>query len=175
MRLIIIRSIIFASLAFSACDTIPKDALQSKAPTLETRRIQSRKFESKEEKKVLMACGNLLQDLGFNITESDANSGLIVGQKDRSAVEAGQVAAKILIAALGGGNMPIDKNQRLKASIVTHPIESKSIAVRVTFQRLVFNELGQQSRAEALSDPAQYQEFFDKLSKSLFLNAQNLE
>jgi hypothetical protein len=122
----------------------------------------------------LSACGGLLQDLGFNITESDANSGLVVGQKDRSAVEAGQVVAKILIAGLGG-NMPIDRNQRMKASVVTRPVDSKSISVRVTFQRLVWNDMNQLSRAEPLNDPKQYQEFFEKLSKSLFLDAQNLE
>ena len=83
--------------------------------------------------------------------------------------------AKILIAGLGGGNMLIDKNQRLKASIVTRPLDSKSISVRVTFQRYVFNEINQMTRAEPLNDPKQYQEFFEKLSKSLFLNAQTLE
>ncbi len=175
MRNVLPKLAIFVSLAFSACETIPKEALQLRGPTLETRRMQSRKFDSKDEKKVLMACGSLLQDLGFNITESDGNSGLVVGQKDRSAVEAGQVIAKILIAGLGGGNMPIDKNQRLKASIVTRPVDGKSISVRVTFQRYVFNELNQMTRAEPLNDPKQYQEFFEKLSKSLFLNAQNLE
>lgn len=164
-----------ALFTLTSCQTIPKDALQLKGPTLEVRQMQSRKFDSKEEKKVLMACGSLLQDLGFNITESDANSGLVVGQKDRSAVEAGQVIAKILIAGLGGGNMLIDKNQRLKASIVTRPLDSKSISVRVTFQRYVFNEINQMTRAEPLNDPKQYQEFFEKLSKSLFLNAQTLE
>jgi hypothetical protein len=165
---------IAAPLVFSACETIPKDALQMKGPTLEVRKIQSRKFESKDEKKVLMACGSLLQDLGFNITESDVNSGLVVGQKDRSAVEAGQVVAKILIAGLGG-NLAIDKNQRMKASIVTRPLDSRSISVRVTFQRLVWDEMNQLTRAEALNDEKQYRDFFEKLSKALFLDAQTLE
>lgn len=175
MRNSVLLSAALTSIAFSSCQTIPKDALQLKGPTLEIRQMQSRRFDSKEEKKVLMACGSLLQDLGFNITESDVNSGLVVGQKDRSAVEAGQVIAKIIVAGLGGGNMPIDKNQRLKASIVTRPMDAKSISVRVTFQRYVFNELNQMTRAEPLNDPKQYQEFFEKLSKSLFLNAQNVE
>ena len=174
MKKILRRLTFVAPLLFSSCDTIPKDALQMKGPTLEVRKMQSRKFESKDEKKVLMACGSLLQDLGFNITESDANSGLVVGQKDRSAVEAGQVVAKILIAGLGG-NMAIDRNQRMKASIVTRPLDSKSISVRVTFQRLVWNEMNQLTRAEALNDEKQYRDFFEKLSKALFLDAQTLE
>ena len=174
MKKIFRRLAFVAPLVFSSCDTIPKDALQMKGPTLEVRKMQSRKFESKDEKKVLMACGSLLQDLGFNITESDANSGLVVGQKDRSAVEAGQVVAKILIAGLGG-NMAIDRNQRMKASIVTRPLDSKSISVRVTFQRLVWNEMNQLTRAEALNDEKQYRDFFEKLSKALFLDAQTLE
>jgi len=145
----------------SGCESIPKDVLKSQAPTIETRRVQSRRFDSKDEKKVLMACGNLLQDLGFNITESDAGSGLIVGHKDRSAVEARQVAAKVLVASLFlGTNIAIDKN---------------SIGVRVTFQRLVYDDENRLSKAEALSNPLHYQEFFEKLSKSLFLNAHNLE
>lgn len=174
MRKTVFSAAVLACFALPACDTIPKEALQMKGPTLEVRKMQSKKFDSKDERKVLSACGGLLQDLGFNIVESDANSGLVVGQKDRSAVEAGQVVAKILIAGLGG-NMPIDRNQRMKASIVTRPLDSKSIAVRVTFQRLVWNEMNQLTRAEALNAPKQYQEFFEKLSKSLFLEAQNLE
>jgi hypothetical protein len=46
--------------------------------------------------------------------------------------------------------------------------------VRVTFQRTVWNQAGQMTRNESLDDPELYREFFFKLSKSVFLDAQGI-
>jgi len=72
--------------------------------------------------------------------------------------------------------MPVDKDQKMRACVVTKFVgeEKKHIAVRVTFQRLVWNTAGQITKREGLSDPKIYQEFFEKLSKSLFLEAQQI-
>jgi hypothetical protein len=161
---------------FTSCETaVPKGALAMNPTTLEDRRMESRRFETRDEEKVLKACAALLQDLGFTLSESAPKLGMVVGYKDRSAVEGGQVAAKFIFAFLGA-NVPIDKNQRLKASVVTKLSEENAneIVVRVTFQRVVYNEYNQISRLEQLKDPKQYQEFFDSLSKSLFLTANDI-
>lgn len=125
---------------------------------------------------ILSACAGLLQDLGFNIDESETKLGLIVASKQRSAVDAGQVAAAVLVAVLTGVATPTDKEQKMRASIVTRPVgeDGGSIAVRVTFQRIVWNTQGKVTKMEGLSDPKAYQEFFDKLSKAVFLEAQEL-
>ena len=47
-------------------------------------------------------------------------------------------------------------------------------AVRITFQRIVYTNKGFISRSEPLGTPEIYQEFFDKLSKALFLEAQQI-
>ncbi|MBG0789680.1 MAG: hypothetical protein H0S80_04190 [Desulfovibrionaceae bacterium] len=47
-------------------------------------------------------------------------------------------------------------------------------AVRVTFQRVIFNNLGQINSQEQINDEAVYREFFEKLSKSLFLEANQI-
>lgn len=47
-------------------------------------------------------------------------------------------------------------------------------AVRVTFQRAVLNRLGQLSYQEQINDETIYKEFFEKLSKSLFLEANQI-
>ncbi|MBM3831336.1 MAG: hypothetical protein FJ406_12480 [Verrucomicrobia bacterium] len=177
MKLIISTCLISAVLfLFTGCETaVPKGALAMTPTTLDDRKMQSRRFQTRDEEKVLKACAALLQDLGFNLSESSPKVGLIVGYKDRSAVEGGQVAAKVLFAVIGA-NMPIDINQRLKASVVTKPSgeNADDIVVRVTFQRMVYNEYNQVSQLEQLKDPKQYQEFFSALSKSLFLTANDI-
>ncbi len=46
--------------------------------------------------------------------------------------------------------------------------------VRATFQRMVWNMAGQMSRIETLKEPDLYEGFFDKLSKSVFLEEQKI-
>lgn len=160
----------------AGCQTIPADALKLSPESLKERQLQTRVFETADEMKVLSACTALLQDLGFTIEETESKLGLVLGSKDRSAVSAGQVFGAILISAFTGAAVPWDKNQKMRACIVTKPIgdDKKRVAVRVTFQRIVWNTNNQVTRREGLNDPKIYQEFFDKLSKSLFLEAQEV-
>ncbi len=176
MKQLLIGFPLVCLLFVAGCDTIPPDALVLKATTLQDRKLQSRKFQTSDEIKVLVACSGLLQDLGFNLSESETKLGVLVAYKDRSAVEGGQVAVKLIIALAGGGNVPIDKNQRLKASVITKPSleNTNEIVVRVTFQRMVFNDLNQVTKLEQLKDTKQYQDFFNSLSKSLFLTANDI-
>lgn len=155
----------------TGCQTIPKDALKLSPESLKQRQIQTRKYETTDEAKILAACAGLLQDMGFNLDESETDLGVIVASKMRSAVKAGQQVAAVMVALLGGGYMPTDKEQKMRASIVTRPVDENHIAVRVTFQRIVWNTEGRITIKQGLTDPKIYQEFFDKLSKSIFLEA----
>ena len=164
------------TIIITGCRTIPKDALSLSPESLAQRQLQTRKYETKDEAKILAACASLLQDMGFNLDESETNLGVITSSKMRSAVNAGQQVAAVMVAILGGGYMPTDKEQRMRASVVTRPVGEKGeyIAVRVTFQRIVWNTINQVTASESLTDPKIYQEFFDKLSKSIFLEAQEI-
>ena len=156
-----------------ACSSrTPKHAFVLSAQSLERRQVSSRRFETDQEKQLLIAAAGLLQDLGFTIDDSETQLGLIVASKDRSAVEGGQVAGKILLAMIGK-HVSIDKNQKLRASIVTR-CEAGVVVVRATFQRIVWNEDGKISKLERLDDPRMFQEFFDQLEKAVFLDAQRL-
>jgi hypothetical protein len=133
------------------------------------------------EKDGLAAGAAVLQDLGYTITESEVSLGVVVGNKDRSAVSGGQVAGAIVLALLGGGVTAIDKDQRIIASLVTRPVMDgdgnpieKAQYVRVTFARIVRNTDNHVTAAEQLLDPALYEGFFDKLSKSVFLEGQKI-
>ena len=168
--------LVFASFLAGCEPTIPKEALQLSPESLKDRQLQTRRFETRDEAKLLSASALLLQDLGFTLDESETKLGLIVGSKERSAVNAGQVIFAIIIAGLGGGAMPIDKAQKMRASLVTRPVgdSGDSTAVRITFQRIVWNDRGQITTAERMNDPKVYQEFFSKLSKSIFLEAHEI-
>lgn len=168
--------LIAISVLFGCQPRIPKEALQLSPETLADRQIQTRRFDTSDEKKILSASAAVLQDLGFQLDESETDLGLVVGSKTRSAVNAGQIVGAIVLAALTGTYVPTDKEQKMRACLVSCPVgeESARITVRVTFQRIVWNNQGQVSRREGLTDPLIYQEFFEKLSKSLFLEANEI-
>ena len=156
----------------TGCQTIPKDALtlSPEAKVLAQRQIQTRKYQTPDEAKILAACAGLLQDMGFNIDESETKLGVISSSKTRSAKNTGQ----ILVALLTG--LPAERVQRMRACVVTRPVgeNGEYVAVRVTFQRIVWDIEGNVTRSESLTDPKIYREFFDKVSKAVFLEAQEL-
>lgn len=166
-----------SSLFLSAC-VAQSPNLSSSDPqaTMQYRQMQTRIFDTTDEKSILIASAALLQDMGFNIDESESALGLLVASKQADATDAGQVTASVIVALLGGGNMPVDREQTIRASIVTTPHgENKDrISVRVTFQREVINDRGAVSRRETIQDLKLYQGFFDKLSQSVFLEANEI-
>jgi hypothetical protein len=152
---------------------IPKNALAMRPQSLEWRQRSTRRFSTTDEKQILSASAGLLQDMGFIIENSESDLGLIVASMDRTAIEGGQVTGKVFVFLLLRVDMPIDRNQKIRASIVTHP-SGNEIAVRVTFQRIVWNDRNQICKLEPLDDPKLYQEFFDKLSHAVFLEAHQI-
>lgn len=160
----------------SGCETkIPKDALALSPDTLEERAIQSRYYETNDEAKILAACAGVLQDLGFTIDESETDLGFMVGSKDRDAMDTEQVVGAVLMAVLLGVSMPIDKNQKLRAAIIVNPsLEGDRMHVRVKFQRKVWDTQNRVSNVETIEDPELYQQFFERLSKSVFLEGHQI-
>lgn len=161
-------------LASGCQQTIPKEALQLSSESLQQRQMQTRRFDSGDEKKLLQASAAVLQDLGFSLDESETELGVIVGSKDRDAMETGQVVGAIFVAAIFGTRVAVSKNQKIRASLVTRPIDKGKITVRITFQRLIWNTDNILSKIEGLNDPVMYQEFFEKLSQSIFLTANEI-
>lgn len=143
------------------------------------RAIQSRRFDTLENKKIIMASAATLQDLGFNIQTTSSEYGVISASKDRDAVESSQVAGQVILtilAALGGNSHTptFDESQQINVSLVVNQTGEKSSVVRIFFDRHITNNLGQLWKAEVIKDPEIYQEFFDKLSASIFLEANKI-
>ncbi|OPY15083.1 MAG: hypothetical protein A4E74_02253 [Syntrophus sp. PtaB.Bin075] len=177
-----LRSLLFLIFViFIGCvPNIPKEALQLSPESLNNRQLQTRRFDT-DEKTLLSASSAVLQDIGFNLDESETALGVIVGSKKRSAVNVGQIIGAVFVAALTGVPMATDKDQLIRASVVTYPVhvdsteKSKcSTAVRITIQRIVTNTQGIVTRQECIIEPKVYQEFFYKLSQSLFLEGHQI-
>jgi hypothetical protein len=153
---------------------VPKEALSLSPESLADRQMQSRIFDTNDEKKLLTASAQVLQDLGYTIVESEVSCGVIVCSRERNVTDAGEVAGKIVLAAVLGVYIPWNTNQKVLASLVTKPIDEKRTAVRITFQHMVWNTNKQMTKCEQINEPEIYQEFFSKLSKSVFLTAHEL-
>jgi predicted DsbA family dithiol-disulfide isomerase len=162
-------------LAGCAAVTLDKD-LNLTPEMFAQRQIQTRRFDTTDEQKILRTCAALLQDTGFNIDESETKLGILTASKERDASDAVQWATYLAISVLLGVPIPPDKDQVMKAFITTRHVgtEGKQVAVRVVFERIVSDTDHRITKIEALNDPKMYQSFFEKLSKALFLEAHDI-
>lgn len=152
-----------------SCTTgVPPDAMAMTPETLANRRLQTRRFDTTDEMKILSAAVALVQDLGFNIDATQSKLGLVAGSKRRDATETAQFVLSSIF-----GSSEADRDQTIRVSVVTHPSGSQ-IVVRVTFQRIVRTTSGYVSRQEFIDDAEIYRRFFEKMSKSVFLEAQQI-
>lgn len=160
-------------LGLVSCVTVPKDAFQLSATSLQDRQIQSRVFETENEVELLSAGISVLQDMGYSVDETEKDAGVVTASKNVDATDSGQIIAAILVAALVGGSASIDDEQKIRVSFVTLPskLDRSGYLARVTFQRIIWNTQGQITKAETLKGEELYGQFFDKLSKSVFLEA----
>lgn len=165
--------ILIILMLFACQKGVPREALMFTPESLDDRQLQTRIFETNHEGKLLEASAAVLQDLGFTIDESEVKCGVIVCSKDRNVTEFYNVGLSI-IASLFFIDYDYATRQKVLASLITRPLESNRISVRVTFQHLVWDTKKDLIKNERINEPEIYQEFFSKLSKSVFLTAQEI-
>jgi len=148
--------------------------------SLEQRQIETRRYDGISERDLITASINLLQDLGFNFENSETELGTIIAskQRDTEGLEASfthYLSSMLLLLVL-----PVTKDQITRVAIVVRPVLDSngetiddSHLVRVTFQSIALRTDNNTS-GKTLSDPELYQGFFEKLSKSVFLEAQEI-
>lgn len=164
----------------AGCAEIPKDAFVLTPELLKQRQIETRKYAGIGESDLLIACSNVLQDLGFTLENSEVKLGVLTASKQRDAYDAAEIAGAVVLALLGGSSMAISKDQTIRVSLVVRPVRlsggdySKSEHfVRVTFQRIV-RRTDNSVIAQSLNDPELFQQFYEKVSKSVFIEGQKL-
>ena len=175
---VVTRNLLFSVSLLLLCGctpSIPPEALQFNPQTLAQRESASRYYETDEETEILSASVQVLQDLGFSIDRTVADTGLVTASKTRDATEGGQVAAAVAMAVLFGVYMPVDDDQVIRASIVTRPVDSsKRTFVRVAFQRIVTDTQGNVSKIERLDESELYNSFFRNLEQAIFLEGERI-
>ena len=175
MKILTTLLVAFLLMLTGCAPKIPKEALMLKPESMQNRQMQTRRFATTDESKILNVSTALLQDMGFTLEEANAPLGVLVASKMRDATDAGNVTLAVVATLLTRRPVAYDKEQKMRASVVTKLLPNgKEMSVRVTFQRIVFNTEGQVTTAEAIIEPEVYQEFFSKLSKSVFLEANHI-
>jgi hypothetical protein len=165
---------------FAGCVQMPKDSFVVTPELLKQRQIETRRYDGIKEEDLLAACSNVLQDLGFNLDNSETKLGVITASKQRDATNGGEIALAIFLSLFGGGPAVFSKDQTIRVSLVVRPVidsNGKAMAnshfVRVTFQRIV-RRSDNSVYAQTLNDEKLFQDFYERVSKSVFIEAQKI-
>ncbi len=158
---------------------IPEDALRLHESSLEIRQIQSRNFEVPSETEILTASVAVLQDMEYNIDRIETPLGVLTASKIADADSASEKAELIIrdLVCVWGGSVNCnamstasdEQNIMLTLVILPSLARKDEFVARITLDRVVFDKQGRVKLQEAINDPEVYQQIFENLSKSIFL------
>jgi hypothetical protein len=114
--------------------------------------MQTRIYPTNDEIYILKACAELLLDNEFQVKEAESRLGWIDASKFK-------VVQNLNFYAF------------VNVSVVTLPVQGRSGAIAV---RVIFYQVTPGQGISMVKELAIYQEFFVKLSKALFLEAQQI-
>ncbi|MCH9693147.1 MAG: hypothetical protein K0U72_01440 [Gammaproteobacteria bacterium] len=171
----------------SACATLPEDAFRLSESAMELRQIQTRVYADVSDVEILAASSGVLQDLGYAIDELEKELGVLSASKRADATSEAEIVGNIaldvadciLTFLLGCENHSYQGSkdvQDIKITFVVLPEsrDNNAYSVRLTMQRFVWAKNGELYNQETISDADVYQAFFDKLSKSVFLEKEGV-
>jgi hypothetical protein len=156
---------------------------------LETRELQTHTFDTNDEKLVMKAMLNVLQDDGYVVKNAVTDLGLITAtqESDLAPGRSGGGGGLGGIVILGGGGWGVGGwgvgTQTSEPSFrKTEQIEftgnvsefGEQTKVRVSFQRKVLDNRGEVVEVQPIDDGDFYQNFFSRMDKGLFLQNEKL-
>jgi hypothetical protein len=159
--------------------SVPEAALRLPESTLEVRSMQTRTLQAPSEIDILTATIAVLQDMEFNVDRIEKPLGVITASKisdaDSDNEKAGLFFLDLLCAMGGGGGCDAmstaQDDQHITLTMVVQPSLSRSdeFTARVTIQRVIYDKMDRIKILERVDNPEAYQQIFDNLRKSLFL------
>jgi hypothetical protein len=173
-------SILVAVILVAGCVQVPPHLFLVTPEMLGQRQLETRRYDGIKEADLLSASSNVLQDVGFQLENSEPKLGVFTAVKQRSATDPGEITLAIIIGMLAGSVPPTSKDQTIRASLIVRPVSDSngnalpdSHYVRITFQRSV-RRTDNSVYVQTLRDPKLYERFFEKLSKSVFIEGQKI-
>lgn len=161
-------------------DKATQEALMESAFTvtpqlLQLRSMETRRYDGIQEPRLLGACADLLQDLGYNIENTDTTVGVLSASKEADATDRREQIGNFFNKLFRRPQKAMSKDQTIHVSIVLKPVNGSdgqplagSYIARVSFQRVLRKTDGSEVK-ETLREPKLYQEFYQRLSKAIFL------
>jgi hypothetical protein len=166
------------------CAGVPEEAYRLPPSSQSVREAQTRTFEVPDEANILQVSVALMQDMEYNFDTIEYPLGVLTASKvvdaDSAVQKASLVTADIAMVILsiltgtsvgGGAYAGADDEIRLTATLVVLPsLENKGqYTARITIRSELIDKTGRVKKVHMIENPVVYQEIFEKLSKSLFL------
>ena len=175
-----IGSTLLLMAVLGGCATsVPEAALRLPESTLEVRAIQSRTLEAPSETDILAATIAVLQDMEFNIDRIEKPLGVITASKVTDADSDGEKVGLFfldLLCAMGGGGgcgamSSAQDDQHITMTMVVLPSLARSgeYTARITIQRVIYDKMDRIKVLERVDNAETYQQIFDNLRKSLYI------
>ena len=164
MRSVVVPIAIFMLVSCGPSIPIPPQS------QLETRQIQTREFPTPDEKLVMKAVLNALQDDGFTIKNAVSDLGLITASKE---LDDENRTAAFLGAVLAGPDASWRKMVVQEATVNVSTF-GKETRVRVSLHQKVLDNRGGTISVDEIRDGMVYRQFFDKVDKSIFIQDEQL-
>ncbi len=172
-------SLLLMAMLGGCAASIPKAALRLPESTLEVRSIQTRMLAAPSEIDILTATIAVLQDMEFNVERIEKPLGVITASKvtdaDSFAEKTGLFFLDVLCSVGGGGGCDAlssaKDDQHITLTMVVLPslARSEEYTVRITLQRVIYDKMNRIKVLERIDDAETYQDIFDNLRKSLFI------
>lgn len=149
----------------TACQQVPPQPLKTQ---LQVREYQTRVFDSNKTDEVMSAVVEAFQDQGFMVKNVVPQVGLIAASRE---VDLEDQDMAMFRRFLLGRDAKWEKNSTIEATANVKTQAGKT-KVRLNFQEKVLNNHGGVDSIRIIEDLKFYQDFFDKVGKSIFIGNQ---
>lgn len=137
---------------------------------LQIRQMQTREFEVGDPLLVMKAMANVLQDLGYFIEEANSELGLMKARKEVDLESRDSYWFRVYL----GQDALYRKTMIIDCSVNVSAFGKNKTRVRVIFSRKVLNQRGGAMQVGQVTNARVYQEFFAKVSKSVFIQKEKI-
>lgn len=176
------RLAVVLAIAAAAAGCASGSGARAMLPTspLDLRVAQSRVFDTADNRLVLKAALNALQDAGFTIRQTDAELGLVTAIAEwqlRSRNTGLRVFKWVAAPFTYGASLLIPTGRNEFATIeanVNVTREAGRTRARVSLVSRVADAEGNVRRVEAIADPLAYQSLLARLDKAIYLEREGL-